>query len=80
MVIQRHSICTKIQEALPNFCPVYFYSAKNVFEKELAAYKHKNATTQFPVNKPVPLGLIVKITKHAVKASREIEKKKKQKT
>lgn len=36
------------------------------FEKELTGYKTSKGTIQFPLNQPIPLKLIEKITKHCV--------------
>lgn len=36
------------------------------FKEELAAYKGGKGTVQFPLSKPIPLGLITKIVKHRV--------------
>ena len=40
--------------------------AIEVFKDELAAYKLAKGTVQFPLDKPVPVGLINKITKFCV--------------
>jgi len=53
-----------------------FYPASSgirVFKKELSDYKTAPGTVQFPLDKPVPYGLIEKITKFRVK---EQQKKK----
>ncbi len=50
------------------------------FEKEMAAYKHFKGTVQFPLDRPIPYGLISRITKFRVKenlAKAEAKKKKK---
>lgn len=49
------------------------------FKKELTAYKLSKGTVQFPLDKPVPLGLISKIVKFRVKQSLEKAKLKKKK-
>ncbi|HLF34550.1 MAG TPA: DUF1801 domain-containing protein [Cyclobacteriaceae bacterium] len=38
-----------------------------VFKKELSAYKGGKGTVQFPLNKPLPIGLIARIVKHGLK-------------
>lgn len=47
------------------------------FEKELAAYKLSKGTVQFPLDKPLPLGLVSKIVKFRVKQNLEKAKTKK---
>jgi uncharacterized protein YdhG (YjbR/CyaY superfamily) len=37
------------------------------FKKELTAYKSAKGSVQFPLNKPIPLGLIARIVKFRVK-------------
>ena len=37
------------------------------FKKELTKYKHSSATIQFPLDQPLPLGLIRRITQARVK-------------
>lgn len=44
------------------------------FTDELKAYKTSKGTVQFPIDRPIPLDLIRKITKRAVE--RNLEKKK----
>ena len=44
-------------------------SAVKKFEKELLKYKTAKGSIQFPLDKPLPLGLIAKITKFRVKES-----------
>lgn len=39
----------------------------NEFEKELSNYKQGKGSVQFPINKPLPLDLISKITKFRVR-------------
>jgi uncharacterized protein YdhG (YjbR/CyaY superfamily) len=58
---------------------VYFAAFKNhigfyplpqgikAFEEELAGYKTSKGAVQFPLNKPVPVGLIIKIVKFRMK-------------
>jgi uncharacterized protein YdhG (YjbR/CyaY superfamily) len=48
-----------------------------VFRKELSTYKGGKGTIQFPLDKPLPLGLISRIVKFKVKESREMVSKKK---
>lgn len=38
-------------------------SGIEAFKKELAGYKQAKASVQFPINKPLPLGLITQIVK-----------------
>ena len=42
-------------------------SGIEAFKKELSAYKGAKGSVQFPMNKPLPLGLITKIVKFRVK-------------
>ena len=42
-------------------------NAIEVFKKDLASYKTSKGTIQFPLNKKIPLALIIKITKFRVK-------------
>ena len=44
-----------------------------MFKDELAKYEISKGTVRFPLDKPIPLGLIGKITKYCVK--RNLEKK-----
>lgn len=47
-----------------------FYPTGNgiaAFKKELSAYEGSKGTVRFPLNKPLPLGLISKIVKYRVK-------------
>jgi uncharacterized protein YdhG (YjbR/CyaY superfamily) len=46
------------------------------FEKDLAKYKTSKGTIQFPLDKPLPLGLITKIVKFRIKQNTEKAKKK----
>src|SRR5882762_2151242 len=50
-------------------------SAIKAFEKSLAKYTTANASVQFPLDKPLPLDLIAKITKFRVKESLEEDQK-----
>ena len=68
---------------------VYFAAYKNhigfyatptghtAFKKELSVYKEGKGSVQFPLDQPLPLGLVSKIVKFRVKENREKEKKKK---
>ena len=38
-------------------------SGLKAFQHEIAAYKHTKGAVQFPIDKPMPLGLITKIVK-----------------
>jgi uncharacterized protein YdhG (YjbR/CyaY superfamily) len=38
-----------------------------VFKKELSSYKQGRGTIQFPIDKPIPFGLVKKIVKFRVK-------------
>ncbi len=53
-------------------------SGHNQFEKELSCYKQGKGSVQFPLNEPMPLGLITKIVKFRVKQNLEkaVSKKK----
>lgn len=42
--------------------------AIRAFDKELADYKTSSATVQFPLDKPLPVGIIRKIANYRVKA------------
>ncbi len=44
------------------------------FEKELSGYKTSKGTVQFPHDKPLPLGLISRITKACVKRKQREKK------
>ncbi len=52
-------------------------SGTAAFKKELAKYKTHKATAQFPLDKPLPLGLIKKIEKFRVKENENKTKSKK---
>lgn len=66
---------------------VYFAGYKNhislypvpngsaTFEKEITKYKSGKGTMQFPLNKPLPLGLITKIVKYRIKENENKYKK-----
>ena len=47
------------------------------FKKEIAAYKWAKGSVQFPLDKPLPLGLITKMVKFKVKTNLEKAKAKK---
>lgn len=49
-------------------------SAITVFKKELSVYKGAKGSVQFPLDKPLPIGLITKIVKFRVKKNIEKEK------
>ena len=49
------------------------------FKKELSAYEGSKGTVKFPLDKPIPFGLISKIVKFRAKENLEKNKKKKQK-
>lgn len=67
---------------------VYFAAYKNhigfyptgrgieAFKNELTKYKWSKGTIQFPLNKPIPFGLITKIVKFRVKENLQKVKKK----
>jgi uncharacterized protein YdhG (YjbR/CyaY superfamily) len=64
--------------AYPNH--IGFYAAPTgtaAFKKELSAYKTGKGSIQFPLDKPLPLGLITRIVKYRVKENTEKIKKKK---
>jgi uncharacterized protein YdhG (YjbR/CyaY superfamily) len=50
-------------------------SAMKAFSKELSKYKTGKGSIQFPLDKPLPLALIRKITKFRVKESLEKDKR-----
>lgn len=50
--------------------------AIETFKKDLAAYKLSKGTVQFPLHKPIPLGLVTKIVKFRVKQNLEKAKRK----
>lgn len=47
------------------------------FKKEIASYKSAKGSVQFPLDQPLPLGLITKIVKYRVKMNLEKAKTKK---
>ncbi len=51
-----------------------------VFEDELAKYEISKGTVKFPLDKPIPFGLIGKITKYCVKRNLATKRPKKHKT
>jgi uncharacterized protein YdhG (YjbR/CyaY superfamily) len=56
-----------------------FYPAptgQKAFKKELSVYKSGKGSVQFPLNKPIPLELITKITKFRLKENSEKQKRK----
>ena len=68
---------------------VYFAGHKNhigfyptpsgieAFKKELSVYEGAKGSVQFPIDKPLPLGLVTKIVKFRVKENLEMAKLKK---
>ncbi len=50
-----------------------------VFKKEVFRYQTGKGTVQFPLDQPLPLGLIQKIVKYRLKENLEREKEKKEK-
>lgn len=83
----------KINYAMPTFVLngnlIHFAGYKNhiglypapqgieAFKEELSAYKGAKGSVQFPLNKPMPLDLISRITAYRVKQNLEKPKKKK---
>ena len=56
---------------------LYPVPGNKTFEKDFSAYKTSGkGTIQFPLDKPIPFGLITKIVKFRVKENLEKEKKK----
>jgi uncharacterized protein YdhG (YjbR/CyaY superfamily) len=51
-------------------------SGIEVFKKEISVYKWAKGSVQFPLDKPLPLGMISKIVKYRVKENEEKAKKK----
>lgn len=49
-------------------------SGREAFKKDLSKYKTSTGTAQFPLDKPLPVGLITKIVKHRVKEVTERQK------
>jgi uncharacterized protein YdhG (YjbR/CyaY superfamily) len=56
-----------------------FYPAGRLeaFKKELSGYERSKGTIRFPLDKPIPFGLISKIVKFRVKENEEKKKAKK---
>jgi uncharacterized protein YdhG (YjbR/CyaY superfamily) len=52
--------------AYPKHIGFYPGGIVTMFEKELKSYKTSKGTVQFPINKPMPVDLIQKITKFRV--------------
>jgi len=46
-------------------------SAIEAFKKELSVYKGAKGTIQFPIDKPLPLNLVIKIVKYRLKENLE---------
>jgi uncharacterized protein YdhG (YjbR/CyaY superfamily) len=46
-------------------------SALEAFKKELSVYKSSKGAVQFPIDKPLPLGLVSKMVKFRVKENME---------
>jgi uncharacterized protein YdhG (YjbR/CyaY superfamily) len=46
-------------------------SGVNAFKKDITAYKYSKGTIQFPIQKPIPYGLIKRIVKYRVKENVE---------
>ena len=46
------------------------------FKKELADYKGPKSTVQFPLDKPIPVDLVVRIVKYRMEVNLERQKKK----
>lgn len=58
-----------------------FYPASSgvmEFKKELAPYETSKGTIKFPIDKPLPLGLITKIVRFRVKENKQSKEPKKQ--
>ena len=55
-------------------------SVIEVFKKELSAYKYAKGSIQFPIDQPIPLGLVTKIVKYRVMENLEKPGKKITKT
>ncbi|NTV24004.1 MAG: DUF1801 domain-containing protein [Nanoarchaeota archaeon] len=56
---------------------LYFASATvlDVFRKELSSYETTKGTIRFPIDKPLPIGLITKIVKYRVKENLAVKNK-----
>lgn len=52
-------------------------SGISAFKKELSKYKGAKGSVQFPLDKPLPLGLVAKIVRYRVKENLEKGKRKK---
>ena len=52
-------------------------SGLKAFSKEIAAYKSSKGAVQFPIDEPLPLGLVSKIVKLRIKENAEAAAKKK---
>ena len=50
-------------------------SAIKFFNKELSLYKHAKGSVQFPLDKPIPYDLVIKIVKYRVKENLKTRKK-----
>lgn len=50
-------------------------SAIKAFKKEIAEYKNARGSVQFPLDKPLPVDLIRRMTQFRVRESREQDKK-----
>ena len=57
--------------AWKNHIGFYPAGALKAFDKELSVYEVSKGTIRFPINKPLPLGLISKIVKFRVKQNEE---------
>jgi uncharacterized protein YdhG (YjbR/CyaY superfamily) len=51
-------------------------SAIAAFKKELSSYKQAKGSVQFPIDKPIPLGIVKKIVKYRVKENERRKEKK----
>lgn len=63
--------------AWKNHIGFYPAGALKAFNKELSAYEVSKGTIRFPIDKPLPLGLISKIVKFRVKENESRKKEKK---
>jgi len=52
------------------------FAVFEIFAKELASYKRSKSTVQFPLNEPLPLELIAKMTQFRVKENLELAEEK----
>ena len=55
----------------------FYPPAPKAFKKEVTQYEGPKGNLKFPIDKPIPLGLVQKIVKYKVKESFEKGKKKK---